>query len=124
MGCEPLPVLAAAGGDARDRRHAKGLGRPAKTRTSTLSCNSRRRFGPRLGEEFGMEPGTLVTGKLYAGLRRLGFNQVWDTNFSADLTIMEEGHELIHRLNKAASCRSSRPVRPAGFATARYSIPI
>jgi iron-only hydrogenase group A len=46
-----------------------------------------------------MEPGTLVTGKLYAALRRLGFNQVWDTNFSADLTIMEEGYELIHRLN-------------------------
>jgi iron-only hydrogenase group A len=52
-----------------------------------------------LGEEFGMEPGTLVTGKLYAGLRRMGFRQVWDTNFSADLTIMEEGFELIHRLN-------------------------
>ncbi len=52
-----------------------------------------------LGEEFGMEPGTLVTGKLYAALRRAGFRQVWDTNFSADLTIMEEGYELIHRLN-------------------------
>lgn len=51
-----------------------------------------------LGEEFGLEPGTLVTGKLYAALRRLGFCQVWDTNFSADLTIMEEGHELLHRL--------------------------
>ena len=44
-----------------------------------------------LGEEFGMEPGTLVTGKLYAGLRRLGFKQVWDTNFSADLTIWRKG---------------------------------
>jgi iron-only hydrogenase group A len=52
-----------------------------------------------LGEEFGMEPGSLVTGKLYAGLRRLGCRQVWDTNFSADLTILEEGHELLHRLN-------------------------
>jgi len=53
-----------------------------------------------LGEEFGMAPGALVTGKLYAALRRLGFDRVWDTNFSADLTIMEEGYELIHRLNK------------------------
>lgn len=53
-----------------------------------------------LGEEFGMEPGTLVTGKLYAALRRMGFRQVWDTNFSADLTIMEEGYELLHRLEK------------------------
>jgi iron-only hydrogenase group A len=51
-----------------------------------------------LGEEFGMAPGTLVTGKLYAALRRLGFERVWDTNFTADLTIMEEGYELIHRL--------------------------
>jgi len=52
-----------------------------------------------LGEEFGMEPGSLVTGKLYAGLRRLGFRKVWDTNFTADLTIMEEGYELLHRLH-------------------------
>ena len=51
-----------------------------------------------LGEEFGLEPGTLVTGKVYAALRRLGFNKVMDTNFTADLTIMEEGHELIKRL--------------------------
>ena len=56
-----------------------------------------------LGEEFGMKTGTLVTGQLYAGLRRLGFQRVWDTNFTADLTIMEEGHELLDRLkNKGA----------------------
>jgi iron-only hydrogenase group A len=52
-----------------------------------------------VGEEFGMAPGSLVTGKLYAALRRLGFRRVWDTNFSADLTILEEGHELLHRLS-------------------------
>lgn len=51
-----------------------------------------------LGEEYGLEPGTLVTGQIYAALRRAGFDKVWDTNFSADLTIMEEGHELIHRI--------------------------
>jgi NADH-quinone oxidoreductase subunit G len=51
-----------------------------------------------LGEEFGMEPGTLVTGKMYAALRRVGFDSVLDTNFSADLTIMEEGTELVSRL--------------------------
>jgi iron-only hydrogenase group A len=56
-----------------------------------------------LGEEFGMETGSLVTGKLYAALRRMGFKQVWDTNFSADLTIMEEGHELIERLNSGGT---------------------
>jgi NADP-reducing hydrogenase subunit HndD len=47
-----------------------------------------------LGEEFGYEPGTRVTGKMVAALRRLGFDSVFDTNFTADLTIMEEGTEL------------------------------
>lgn len=51
-----------------------------------------------LGEEFGMAPGEVVTGKMVAGLRRLGFDKVFDTNFSADLTIMEEGYEFIDRL--------------------------
>jgi len=53
-----------------------------------------------LGEEFGLEPGTLVTGKMVAALRRLGFNYVFDTDFGADLTIMEEGAELIDRLTR------------------------
>lgn len=53
-----------------------------------------------LGEEFGMDPGTLVTGKLVAALRRLGFDYVFDTDFAADLTIMEEGTELLNRLSK------------------------
>ncbi len=52
-----------------------------------------------LGEEFGMEPGTIVTGKMTAALRKLGFNYVFDTDFAADLTIMEEGTELLGRLN-------------------------
>ncbi len=56
-----------------------------------------------LGEEFGLEPGTLVTGKLVAALRRLGFNHVFDTDFAADLTIMEEGTELLNRLNRFLS---------------------
>lgn len=51
-----------------------------------------------LGEEFGLEPGTAVTGKMVAALRSLGFDQVFDTDFAADLTIMEEASELIHRL--------------------------
>lgn len=53
-----------------------------------------------LGEEFGMEPGTLVTGKMVAALRRLGFDEVFDTDFAADLTIMEEGSELLDRLGR------------------------
>ena len=53
-----------------------------------------------LGEEFGMEPGTIVTGKMAAALRRIGFDYVFDTDWSADLTIMEEGTELLHRVEK------------------------
>jgi NADP-reducing hydrogenase subunit HndD len=52
-----------------------------------------------LGEEFGLKAGSLVTGKMAAALRRLGFNYVFDTDFAADLTIMEEGTELLGRLN-------------------------
>jgi len=51
-----------------------------------------------LGEEFGMKIGTPVTGKMVAALRRLGFKKVFDTNFAADLTIMEEGTELLGRI--------------------------
>jgi NADH-quinone oxidoreductase subunit G len=51
-----------------------------------------------VGQEFGFEPGTPVTGKLVAGLRALGFDKVFDTNFAADLTIMEEGNELVGRI--------------------------
>ena len=54
-----------------------------------------------LGECFGNEPGTLVTGRMVTALRQLGFDGVFDTNFTADLTIMEEGTELLVRLKKA-----------------------
>lgn len=51
-----------------------------------------------LGEEFGYPVGTPVTGKMTAALRHIGFDYVFDTNFSADLTISEEANELLHRL--------------------------
>ncbi|MEN6452144.1 MAG: NADH-dependent [FeFe] hydrogenase, group A6 [Thermoguttaceae bacterium] len=51
-----------------------------------------------LGEEFGIAPGTDLIGVMTAALRRLGFDRVFDTGFTADLTIMEEGSELVHRL--------------------------
>jgi NADP-reducing hydrogenase subunit HndD len=53
-----------------------------------------------LGEEFGMKPGTIVTGKMVAALREIGFDHVFDTDFAADLTIMEEGTELLDRLTR------------------------
>jgi len=53
-----------------------------------------------IGEMFNMTPGQNVIGKLYAAMRRIGFDLVFDTNFSADLTIMEEATEFLDRLNK------------------------
>ena len=51
-----------------------------------------------LGDAFGMEPGEIVTGQMVTALKLLGFDKVFDTNFGADLTIMEEGSEFLHRL--------------------------
>jgi NADH-quinone oxidoreductase subunit G len=56
-----------------------------------------------LAEEFGLDPGVVLTKKIYAALRRLGFKTVFDPNFSADLTIMEEGSELKKRLTTKGS---------------------
>jgi len=56
-----------------------------------------------LGEEFGMPMGSLVTGKMATALRRLGFDRVFDTDFAADLTIMEEAYELIDRLKNGGT---------------------
>lgn len=53
-----------------------------------------------IGEGFGYAPGTPVTGKMVAGLRRMGFDKVFDTNLAADLTIMEEATEFLARLKK------------------------
>lgn len=56
-----------------------------------------------LGEALGMNSGSIVTGKMVASLRRIGFNKVFDTDFTADLTILEEGHELLHRLQNGGT---------------------
>ncbi|MBN2852180.1 MAG: iron hydrogenase small subunit [Clostridia bacterium] len=56
-----------------------------------------------LGEEFGLKPGSIVTGKIFAAMRRIGFDHIFDTDFAADLTIMEEGHEFIHRVKNGGT---------------------
>jgi NADH-quinone oxidoreductase subunit G len=56
-----------------------------------------------LGEEFGLPTGTLVTGKMLEALRRLGFDVIFDTNFAADLTIIEEGNELLKRVKEGGT---------------------
>jgi len=60
-----------------------------------------------LGEEFGYEPGTSVTGKMVSALRDMGFDDVFDTNFAADLTIIEEGYEFLGRVKNALTGKDS-----------------
>ena len=73
-----------------------------------------------LGEEFGMEPGAFVEGKMVALLRALGVDYVLDTNFAADLTIVEEASELIRRLTeKDRPLPSSPAAAPAGCTSRR-----
>ena len=60
-----------------------------------------------LGEEFGYEPGTIVTGKMAAAMKEMGFDDIFDTNFAADLTIIEEGNELLNRISGALSGKGS-----------------
>jgi len=90
------PVGALRGTDGTERVW-NALGDPSKRTVVQVAPAVR----VAIGEEFGLEPGARVTGKLAAALRRLGFNDVFDTDFAADLTIMEEGTELLERVKNA-----------------------
>ncbi len=74
-----------------------------------------------LGEEFGMPVGTAVTGKMVAALKRLGFDKVYDTNFAADLTIMEEGTELLSRINNGGKLPMITSCSPGWINYAEYN---
>lgn len=74
-----------------------------------------------LGEEFGMPIGTLVTGKMVAALRRLGFKKVFDTNFAADLTIMEEATELLSRIQNGGALPMITSCSPGWVNYAEYN---
>ncbi len=80
--------------------HTGKVIRALSDKTKTVIVQTAPAVRAALGEEFGMEAGTLVTGKLVTALRRLGFDHIFDTDFAADLTIMEEGTELLTRLGK------------------------
>ena len=76
-----------------------------------------------LGEEFGMPIGQAVTGKMVAALRRLGFDRVLDTNTGADLTIMEEGTEFIHRLQTGENLPLITSCSPGWIKFAEHNFP-
>jgi len=102
MGCTPCPFSRPLGA-MREVDHTRDVWAALKDPKKYVVVQFAPAVRVTVGEEFGLEAGSLVTEKLYAGLRRLGFDKVWDTNFSADLTIMEEGYELLDRLNNGGT---------------------
>ena len=133
----PWPACSAASarpsarsGPSPKRTRSTRCGRPWTSPASTSIVQTAPAIRAALGECFGYPPGTLVTGKMVAALRRLGFHAVFDTNFAADLTILEEGTELLDAAPQGAWSTSSRwpcpcsPVaRRAGSSSWSTSIP-
>ena len=76
-----------------------------------------------LGEEFGLPIGTAVTGKMASALRRLGFDKVFDTNTAADLTIMEEGTELLDRINNGGKLPMITSCSPGWIKFCEHNFP-
>lgn len=76
-----------------------------------------------LGEEFGMPIGTRVTGKMVTALKKIGFNRVYDTNYGADLTIMEEGTEFIHRVKNGGCLPMITSCSPGWIRYAEFEYP-
>ena len=76
-----------------------------------------------LGEMFGMKPGTLVTGKMVTALRKLGFDKVFDTDFGADLTIMEEANEFVGRMKEKKNLPLITSCCPAWIKFAEQTFP-
>ncbi len=76
-----------------------------------------------LGEEFGMEIGTPVTGKMAAALRRLGFDKTFDTDTGADLTIIEEGNELLDRIQNGGKLPMITSCSPGWIKFCEHNFP-
>jgi NADH-quinone oxidoreductase subunit G/NADP-reducing hydrogenase subunit HndD len=91
-------IMACPTGALREQSHMKEVTNALADRNRIVVLQHAPSVSVSLGEEFGLKVGSDVTGKMTAAARRLGFDYVFDTSFSADLTIMEEVSELIHRV--------------------------
>jgi len=85
----------------RERSHSKDVMNAIRDKKKYVVAQIAPAVRASIGEEYNLPLGTNATGQLVTGLRRLGFKKVFDTNFAADLTIMEEATELINRVTKS-----------------------
>ncbi len=85
-------------GALREKSHVEGVWDAILDETKYVVVQEAPAVRATLAEEFGLDPSAVTVGKMYAALRKIGFDRVFDTNFTADLTIMEEGTELINRV--------------------------
>jgi len=93
-------IAACPVGAISEREHLQDVLKVLKDKTKHVVVQTAPSIRASLGEEFGMPPGTLVTGKMVAALRKCGFNRIFDTDLGADMTIMEESAELLQRVKK------------------------
>ncbi len=91
-------IAACPVGAISEREHIKEVLKALKDKTKHVVVQTAPSIRASLGEEFGLPPGTLVTGKMVAALKRCGFDKVFDTNLGADMTIMEEASEFLQRV--------------------------
>ena len=96
-------VVACPTGALREKDSTKAVWRALQDEELYVVAQTAPAVRAAIGEEFGMPIGTLVTGKMVAALKKLGFDKVFDTNTGADLTIMEEGTELIDRIKNGGT---------------------
>ncbi|MFH0927794.1 MAG: [FeFe] hydrogenase, group A [Candidatus Micrarchaeota archaeon] len=93
-------ILACPNGSIKEKEHINEVRAAISDPSKIVIAQTAPAVRASLGETQGMPAGSLITGKMVAALRRLGFDKVMDTAFAADLTIMEEGNEFIGRLEK------------------------
>lgn len=92
-------IQACPTGALREKDDIKQVERALRDKTKTVVVQVAPSVRAALGESFGYPIGTNVEGQMFTALKIMGFDEIMDTNFTADLTIMEEGHEFLNRLN-------------------------
>ncbi|MBW2965844.1 [FeFe] hydrogenase, group A [Candidatus Woesearchaeota archaeon] len=93
-------IAACPVGAISEREHLQEVLKVLKDKKKHVVVQTAPSIRASLGEEFDLEPGTLVTGKMVAALKKCGFNKIFDTDLGADMTIMEEASELLERIKK------------------------